>query len=67
MWWVRFSVSLAGDLLACGNGAGKVFVWDPSGGGGGAAELTLSHKGCVRVVGVSYFGGEWMGWMVVGV
>lgn len=24
MWWVRFSTSPAGDVLACGNGCGKV-------------------------------------------
>jgi hypothetical protein len=51
MWWVRFAVSLAGDLLVAGNGAGKVFLWDPSDSRGGAAESTLSHKGCTRVVG----------------
>ncbi|KAI8476637.1 MAG: WD40-repeat-containing domain protein [Monoraphidium minutum] len=57
MWWVRFSVSLQGDLLACGNGSGTLFVWNPSapggggrGGGGGAAGAALKAKGCTRVV-----------------
>jgi hypothetical protein len=57
MWWVRFDVALAGDLLACGNGAGSLFLWDPSGGpgggggGGGAPHAVLQAKSCTRVVG----------------
>jgi hypothetical protein len=51
MWWVRFAVSLAGDVLVAGNGGGKVFLWDPSESCGGPAQQTLSHKGCTRVVG----------------
>ncbi|GBG00405.1 hypothetical protein Rsub_13129 [Raphidocelis subcapitata] len=50
MWWVRFSVSLPGDLLVCGNGEGRLFCWDPSGGAGGGAGAVLARKGCGRVV-----------------
>ena len=29
MWWVRFALSPAGKVLACGTPKGQVLVWNP--------------------------------------
>lgn len=49
MWWVRFSLSLSGDVLACGNGQGKMYVWNPNE-MNAAAKAVLGTKACTRVV-----------------
>ncbi len=52
MWWVRFSLDLSGTVLACGNGTGQLFVWDPTA-MHHKPRAVLSDKGCTHVVGGS--------------
>lgn len=60
VWWVRFSLDFRGELLACGNRSGQVFLWHPHEARKEARHVLLrkppSAKGTVRQTAVSYDG-----------